>query len=96
MGGGGGGGGIGMGGVDVVAGDSSGGKGKGLGESTSFLAKLLSSYSNFLVKYPYQTKILSSAIIGGLGDVLTFDDSLFFHVSLAFTLRLLFIYGLDG
>ena len=34
----------------------------------SFLAKLLEGYSSLLLKYPYTTKILSSAAVGGTGD----------------------------
>eukprot|EP01035_Chromulina_nebulosa_P026055 gene26055-34055_t len=38
--------------------------------SPSVLKKLLSSYNTNLEKYPYVTKIISSGIVGCLGDIL--------------------------
>lgn len=35
-----------------------------------FLTGLLDSYTSLLIAHPYPTKIISSAIVGGLGDVL--------------------------
>jgi hypothetical protein len=38
--------------------------------SLRFLTGLLDSYTNLLIAHPYPTKMISSAIVGGLGDVL--------------------------
>jgi len=59
----------------MSGGASSGGgvgaaSGLGVQSVVLFLSKLLESYSELLKKHPYPTKILSSAFVGGTGDVL--------------------------
>jgi len=47
-----------------------GGASSGEEKSTSVLKRLLTSYNTNLEKHPYITKIISSGIVGGLGDIL--------------------------
>lgn len=47
-----------------------GGASSGEEKSTSVLKRLLTSYNTNLEKHPHITKIISSGIVGGLGDIL--------------------------